>query len=447
MPNIAKVAKARPEDTVNSLLFRRDALMGPNAPLLYESPLYLIKGEGVWVMDDQGRRYLDAYNNVPHVGHSHPAVVEAVTGQLGLLNTHSRYLSKVVLDYHEQLLSIVDLPAARVILTCTGSESNELALRMARHVTGNMGVIVTDYTYHGNTAAVAEVSTAFSANPSTLPNHIRTIRAPQILQAQRGEHPSLAFEAEIRDDYLQDVKAALAHFDEHGIGVAAVLLDPIFSTDGLPDVVPGFIKEAVDLVHKAGGLYIADEVQPGLGRCGENWWGYQLHDVRPDLITLGKPLGNGYPVAGVIGRADIVDRFRREVMYFNTFGATPVACAAGAAVLQVIERENLIENARETGLVLLRKLKELATRYDFVGDVRGRGLFVGVELVAGGGNPNPNSLLAKKVIEGMRNEGVLISKIGKYDNVLKIRPPLPFSIENVDQFVDSMGKVFSNLQR
>ncbi|SAK82361.1 class III aminotransferase [Caballeronia hypogeia] len=445
MSNLAKVAKARAEDSVDTLLARRNALMGPNAPLLYESPLYLTEGRGVWLFDDKGRRYLDAYNNVPHVGHSHPAVVEAVTKQLGMLNTHSRYVSKVVLDYHEQLLSIVDLPQARGVLTCTGSESNELALRMARHITGHAGIIVTDYTYHGNTAAVAELSTAFDVNPTGLPNYIRAIRAPALPpKVQRGEGSPT--EETLKAAYLKEVKDAIAYFDSHGIGVAAILLDPIFSTDGLPDVVPGFVKEAVELVHQAGGLYIADEVQPGLGRCGETWWGYQLHDAQPDIITLGKPLGNGYPVAGLIGRAEIVDRFRSEVMYFNTFGATPVACAAGSAVLQVIERENLIDNARETGSLMLRKLSELTSKHDCIGDVRGKGLFIGVELVEKGGRYEPDSKMAKRVIEGMRNEGVLISKIGKYDNVLKIRPPMPFTAEHVTQFVDSMDLVLSNLR-
>ncbi|HKR40433.1 MAG TPA: aspartate aminotransferase family protein [Paraburkholderia sp.] len=420
--------------------------MGPNAPLLYDSPLYLTHGTGVWLFDDAGRRYLDAYNNVPHVGHSHPAIAAAVAKQIGLLNTHSRYLSKPVLDYHEQLLSTFDLQDPRVVLTCTGSESNELALRMARFVTGNVGVIVTDYTYHGNTAAVAEASTAFHANPAGLPNHIRTIRAPAagILRDSTGS--PLSNEA-AKEAYLLDVRAAIDHFHAHDIGVAAILLDTIFSTDGLPNVVPDFVREAVGLVRRAGGLYIADEVQPGLGRCGETWWGYQMHGVLPDIVTLGKPLGNGYPIAGVVARSDVISDFRKSVMYFNTFGAAPVACAAGSAVLEVIENENLIDNARQVGTLLRQRLTALSGSHKCIGEVRGKGLFVGVEIVKEGNPLAPDAATAKKLVENMRNAGVLISKIGKFDNVLKIRPPMPFSAENVDQLASTMDEALLRIAK
>lgn len=446
MTKLAKVAKARVDDSRDSLLSRRDTLMGPNAPLLYDSPLYLTHGTGVWLFDDAGRRYLDAYNNVPHVGHSHPAVTEAVTRQIGLLNTHSRYLCKPVLDYHEQLLSTFDLQDPRAVLTCTGSESNELALRMARFVTGNVGVIVTDYTYHGNTAAVAEASTAFHANPAGLPNHIRTIRAPAagVLRDCNG---SLLSDDAARESYLLDVRAAIDHFRAHNIGVAAILLDTIFSTDGLPNVVPDFVREAVDIVRRAGGLYIADEVQPGLGRCGESWWGYQLHGVLPDIVTLGKPLGNGYPIAGVVARSDVISDFRKSVMYFNTFGAAPVACAAGSAVLEVIENENLIDNARQVGTLLRQRLTALSDVHKNIGEVRGKGLFVGVEMVKAGNPLAPDAALAKKLVESMRDAGVLISKIGKVDNVLKIRPPMPFSAENVDQLTNTMDEALLRIAK
>ncbi|HKT97862.1 MAG TPA: aspartate aminotransferase family protein [Paraburkholderia sp.] len=442
MTKIAPVVKRRDEDSRATLLERRESLMGPNAPLFYDSPAYFTHGSGVWLFDDEGRRYLDAYNNVPHVGHSHPVVTEAVSRQIGLLNTHSRYLSKVVLDYHEQLLSTFDIPNARAMLTCTGSESNELALRIARYLTGNFGVIVTDYTYHGNTAAVSEASTAFQANPLALPVHIRTIRAPAA-GALRDSSGALLLDEAAKSVYLNEVRSAIDHFEAHGIGVAAILLDTIFSTDGLPNIVPGFVREAADLVRSAGGMFIADEVQPGLGRCGESWWGYQLHGVVPDIVTLGKPLGNGYPIAGVVASAEIIGDFRRSVMYFNTFGATPVACAAGSAVLEVIESENLIENARLTGLLMRKTLTGLADAFDCIGEIRGNGLFIGVEIIKDKRSSEPDSVMAKKIVECMRNSGVLISKIGKFDNVLKIRPPMSFSADNTVLMANTMSDVLS----
>ena len=444
MIKIPRVAKRREEDTRATLLERRESLMGPNAPLFYASPVYFTHGTGVWLFDDEGRRYLDAYNNVPHVGHSHPVVTEAVSRQIGLLNTHSRYLSKVVLDYHEQLLSTFDIPNARAVLTCTGSESNELALRMARYLTGKFGVIVTDYTYHGNTAAVSEASTAFQANPHALPVHIRSIRAPAagVLKDSNG---TLLSDEAAKSVYLNEVRSAIAHFRAHGIGTAAILLDTIFSTDGLPNVIPGFVREAAELVRSAGGMFIADEVQPGLGRCGESWWGYQLHGITPDIVTLGKPLGNGYPIAGVVASAEIIGDFRRSVMYFNTFGATPVACAAGSAVLEVIENEGLIENAKLTGALMRKMFAGLADAFDCIGETRGNGLFLGVDIVKDRRSSEPDSVMAKKVVEGMRSSGVLISKIGKFDNVLKIRPPMPFSADNAVLMTNTMSDVLSRV--
>jgi 4-aminobutyrate aminotransferase-like enzyme len=420
--------------------------MGPNAPLFYEDPLYLVSGQGVWLYDNDGRRYLDAYNNVPHVGHSHPAITEAVSSQIGTLNTHSRYLSKVVLDYHEQLLSTFDFPEASVILTCTGSEANELALRMARFITGNRGVIVMDYTYHGNTTAVSEISTAYSgkgADAVNLPPHVRTIRVPTSRCFQGEQTDAAQFSAKTRESFLGDIQAALAHFKESEIGVAALLIDPIFSTEGLPDIPDGCVRDAVSLVRQAGGIYIADEVQPGLGRTGDHWWGYQVHGVLPDIVTLGKSLGNGYPIAGVVARKDLLKAFRENVMYFNTYGANPVACAAGTAVLQVIEQENLIHNARETGEFLRKKLRSLASAHDCLGEVRGSGLFIGVEIVKNIPAPQPDPHQTRTIVEGMKRAGVLVSKIGKHENVLKIRPPMPFSPQNVQLFVDTLDTILS----
>lgn len=429
--------------SVAPLLARREALLGPNAPLFYDAPLHLVHGQGVWLFDHAGNRYLDAYNNVPHVGHSHPAVGRAVCEQVNKLNTHSRYLSKVVLDYHERLLNTFDMPAATAMLTCTGSEANELALRIARHVTGGMGVIVTRHTYHGNTAAVSEISTAYGPGLAFLPPHVRAVRAPQTLRPVLDGKGKALRGRKLLDDYLADVRQALGYFARNNIRVAALLIDPIFSTDGLPDVPVDYVKEAVALVRAAGGLYIADEVQPGLGRTGAHVWGYQAYGTVPDIVTLGKPLGNGYPLAGVVARAELIASFRKEVMYFNTFSASPVACAAGTAVLNVLEDEGLMANAAATGSYLKASLRSLARAHPCIADVRGSGLFLGVEIVSRADGITADPALARRIVEGMRNAGVLIAKVGEEGNVLKVRPPMSFSAAHADLLVHTLDQVLS----
>ncbi len=425
--------------TSETLLDRRRRLVGADAPLFYDRPVHLVRGEGVWVWDADGNRYLDCYNNVPHVGHCHPHVVAAVTKQLQTLNVHTRYLDATILDYIERLTGTLDPSLTMAILTCTGSESNEVALRMARQCTGRQGILCTDFTYHGNTAAVWELATSFTGGRPGGP-HVRTVPFPQ-----RYRPLAPGDEATLAAAYAAEVQKQIDALAADGIGVAGLIVCPIFSGEGLPDVPAGYLAQAVARVRAAGGLFIADEVQAGFGRSGSHMWGHQLHGTVPDIVTLGKPIGNGFPIGGVVARADLVNDFRRQSMYFNTFGGNAVACAAGLAVLDVLEREQLMRNAAETGAYLRAGLRRLGERHELIGDVRGPGLFIGVELVRDRAAKTPAPDEAKRIANQMRERGVLLSRIGPYDNVLKMRPPMPFGREHADLLLGTLDEVLAGL--
>ena len=421
--------------SIDVLLERRYRVIGRNSPLFYERPLHIVRGEGVWLWDHDGRRYLDAYNNVPHVGHCHPHVVQAIARQAATLNTHTRYLHEGIISYAERLLATFDPSLSMLMLACTGSEANELALRIANVTTGNTGVICTNFAYHGNTAAVAQISTVFPP-PEGFAPYIRAIPPPDAYRGLRG----LTGKA-LEDAYVDEVRAAIESLDAAGIRLAAMLVCTVFSSEGLPDVPTGFVRRAVELVRRAGGIYIADEVQGGFGRTGRHMWGHGQYGVVPDLVTLGKPMGNGHPISGVVGRGDLIRDFGGKVMYFNTYGGNPVACAAANAVLDVLDNEGLQENARSVGDYLVVMLKELAQKHAVIGDVRGRGLFFAVELVRDRGTREPAASEAKRVINAMRERGILISRIGPHDNVLKIRPPMPFGREHADLLLATLDEV------
>ena len=416
----------------DALLERRHRLLGAGAPLFYDRPLHLVRGEGVRVWDSDGRVYLDAYNNVPHVGHCHPHVVEALADQAGRLNLSTRYLDERILDYGEALTGTFDESLSRVSLTCSGTEASELALRIARACTGNDGVIVTDFCYHGNSAVVAALCTAFEM-PEGIDPRVRTIRVPEA-----DDDAALA---------AAGVEAAIASLAGAGMRPAAIFFDTIFATEGMPAVPPGYVERAVALTRDAGGLYVADEVQPGLGRTGAAMWGHQLYDAVPDLVTLGKPLGNGHPLAGVVARPALIDGFAAKAMYFNTFGGNPVSCAVGHAVLEVIERESLMENARRVGEHLRTGLAALAQRHATIGAPRGRGLFAGVPFLADGDPARPAPAAARAAVNGMRERGVLVSRTGRHDHVLKIRPPMPFSAADADQLLAALDETLESLEQ
>ena len=418
-----------------ALLARRYHVLGRHSPLMYDRPLHLVRGEGVWVWDVDGRKYLDVYNNVPHVGHCQPDVVEAICRQAGTLNIHTRYLHDNVVDYAERLTATFDPALSVAMLTCTGTEANELALRIARFVSGGTGVIVSSFSYHGNSAALAAVTTGLAA-PEALAPHARAVEIPDLNHFD-GDPAQLAL------DYADRVGEAVRSLQAAGIKPAAILLDTIFSTEGLPRIPFGFLEQAVAHVRAAGGLFIADEVQGGLGRTGEHMWAHQAYGVVPDLVTLGKPLGNGHPLAGVVTRPDLVEAFSSSAMYFNTFAGNPVSAAAGLAVLDVMARDKLTENAKRVGRHLQEGLVRIAAKHEIIASVRGGGLFFGLELCLASGIPAPDE--TRRLVNLMRDKGVLINRIGPHDNILKMRPPMPFSTANAELLLSTLDEALALL--
>ncbi|BAB53327.1 MULTISPECIES: aspartate aminotransferase family protein [Mesorhizobium] len=415
-----------------ALLERRARLLGPTYRAFYRNPIHLVRGSGVWLYDATGRKFLDAYNNVASVGHCHPRVVEALSGQAATLNTHTRYLSEIILDYAEKLLGTVPSHLGHAMFTCTGSEANDLAIRIAQHSSGGTGVIITDFAYHGATIATAQLSPA-AVGAKGVPVHHRTVAAPDTFR----DHGRAA------KDFAKNVAAAIEDMRAQNIRPAALLLDSAFSSDGIffPDA--AVMREAGDHVRKAGGIVIADEVQSGFGRLGQGMWGFANYGLEPDIVTMGKPIGDGHPMGAVLVRPRLVSSFGSNTGYFNTFGGNPVAAAVGIAVLDVIEGEGLIENARNVGAYTADLLRALQGRHGMVGDVRHNGLYFGVELTADGGE----ALAASKtssVVEAMREDGVLISSCGPRGNVLKIRPPLPFARDNAEQLAETLDRALSN---
>ncbi|MSR15992.1 MAG: aspartate aminotransferase family protein [Gammaproteobacteria bacterium] len=408
------------------------------SPLFYDEPLHLVRGEGVYLYASDGRRYLDCYNNIPAVGHCNAQVVQAIARQASTLNVHSRYVSDNVVEYAERLLGTFGAELDQMIFTCTGSEANDQALRMARMLGRGKGMICTDYTYHGNTEAVSQVSPLFHRARQYF-TEVRTIPFPDSYRPLDG----LSGDA-LADAYVAKVQGAIDSFEQAGIGLAGMILCSIFANEGLPTVPPGFLEKATNLIRKAGGLVIADEVQAGFGRTGK-MWGHDLMGFAPDIVTLGKPMGNGYPVAALVSRAELLDAFRDKVFYFNTFAGAPVAAAAAGAVLDVIEQQHLLDNARRVGDYIRDGFKRLATRHPLMGDIRGVGLWVGVELVRDRGSKTPATADTAQLVNLLKESGVLISRIGPYDNVLKIRPPLIFSREHADELLDAVDSCIERL--
>jgi 4-aminobutyrate aminotransferase-like enzyme len=425
--------------STQSLLERRYRVLGRRSPLFYDTPLHLVRGEGVWVYDADGKRYLDAYNNVPHVGHCHPRVVAALHRQAGTLNTHTRYLDENVVAYAERLVSLFDRQLSMAVFCCTGSEANELALRIARDCSGGHGIIATDWAYHGNTAAVMQVSSLFTP-PSARGPYVRTVPVMDPYRDRGGRS-----DAELAAAYADEVKRAIEGFAADGIRFAGLLFCTAFSSEGLPTVPAGFMAKALAHVHAAGGFFIADEVQAGFGRLGSHMWGHQRLGVVPDIVTLGKPMGNGHPLAGVVARPELINAFTERNMYFNTFGGNPVSAAVGSAVLDVLEDERLVEHAVRVGRYTLERLAALKERHPLIGDVRGSGMFFAVELVSDRGSKTPATADTRRVVNGMYERGVLLSRIGPHDNILKIRPPMPFSRQNADLLVDTLDAVLASL--
>ena len=412
------------------LIARRDQALGHGAPLFYREPLHIVRGEGVRLWDADGRAYVDMYNNVPCVGHAHPRVVEAMARQQSTLNVHSRYLHEGVVAFAERLAALHGPPIESVVFSCSGTEANEIALRMARFATGRRGILCTDATYHGNNDLVGALTAVGDRRPAD-------VRAFPFPQTFRPIAAGLAGEA-LTGAYLERLDRAIADLDADGSGLAALIVCPIFANEGLPDVPPGFMARAAARVRAAGGLVIADEVQAGYGRTGQ-WWGSGVAGFTPDIVVTGKPMGAGLPLAATAASRDLVGVFRRETRYFNTFASSPLQAAVGMAVLDVIEDEGLIANAAEVGGALRAALQVRGPRSPGVGDVRGVGLFIGLEMVDGDGAPDSEAAI--DVVNRLKDLGFLTSNAGAFRNVVKIRPPLVFSQADADAFLAAWDNV------
>lgn len=420
-----------------AMIGRRRELLGAAYELFYDNPVHIVKGEGVWLFDADGRKYLDMYNNVPHVGHCHPHVVEALTRQIATLNTHTRYLHENILDYAERLTGKFEDELDLAMFCCTGSEANELAMRIARTHTSGTGFITTNFAYHGNTKATFEISTS-DIPAGELPNYIATVPAPD---TYRGPHAG----TDAGEKYAAYVRDAIDILNDRGIRPAAFIIDTIASSGGVVSPPPGYLSKVAGIVRESGALFIADEVQPGFARTGRNFWGYQADEFVPDIVTMGKPMGNGHPLAGVVTRSSLIRELTDEGGYFNTFGGNPVSCAAGLAVLDVIEREKLQQNALDVGQYLVDGLWKLADKHESIGDVRGTGFFLGLELVEDRDSKIPATGLTKTVVNDLRDRGLLTGSIGPDANVLKLRCPMVFSRENADYALDLIDASLSTL--
>lgn len=419
--------------STDDLIERRTRVLGPAYRLFYARPLQLVRGDGVWLFDADGRRYLDAYNNVAAVGHCHPQVVQAIATQAATLNTHTRYLHDGVVGYAERLLATMPATLGQAMFTCTGSEANDLALRIARAHTGAQGLIVTRWAYHGVTQTIAEASPSLGAG-MRLGDAVRTVELP--LHAPPDQIGPL---------FAAGVRAAIADLHAHGLAPAALLVDTVFSSDGVLTDPPGFLTEAVADVRAAGGVLIADEVQAGFGRSGDAFWGFARHGLVPEIVSMGKPMGNGHPVAGVAVQPTVLKAFGDQCRYFNTFGGNPVAMAAAGAVLDVLQQQNLQANAQRVGALLRDGLRSLGARHRCVGAVRGAGLFIALDIVQPDGSGAPDAERTLQVVNGLRERGVLLSATGQAASALKIRPPLVFEPQHAELLVDTLDRLLADL--
>jgi len=410
------------KETRSAQLERRARLLGPCAYLFYESPLHIVRGEGVWLYDDEGDRYLDVYNNVAHVGHCHPHVVKAISHQTRMLNTSTRYLHGLILELAERITDRLPEPLSVCMFVCTGTEANELAWRMAKLVSGNDGALITRSSYHGNSDAIIGFSSE-EVPREKLPTHVTTLYAP--LSNTTFREP---------DSGLREAITTLGERDHRP---AMLILDSGFTSDGIYTSPIGYLHTLYAETRRAGGLCVSDEVQAGYGRLGRHFWGFEFDGVVPDIVTMGKPMGNGHPLAAVVTRPEIAEALAAETGYFNTFGGNPVSCAAGLAVLDVIEVEGLQHNALVMGNFLRERLLGLRKDYPVLGEPHGAGLLLGVDVLNTDGSPDSD--LARRVMNHMRQDRVLIGTTGPNANVIKIRPPIVFNQEQAELLLASLA--------
>jgi len=426
------------EPLPSETLAARHSLLGKNLSISYQRPLKIVRGWMQYLYDDAGGAYLDVYNNVPLVGHSHPRVVQAAQAQLALLNTNTRYLHDNVNGYAERLTRLLPEPLRVCFFVNSGSEANELALRLARAHTGREDIITLEHAYHGNTNALIDISPYKFDGPGGRGKkpwvHVAPLADDYRGRYRRGD-------AQAGAKYARHVAEILERVKAEGRGVAAYIAETLPSVGGQIVFPPDYLAEVYRHVHAAGAVCIADEVQVGFGRLGTHFWGFQTQGVVPDIVVLGKPIGNGFPLAAVITTAEIADSFNNGMEFFSTFGGNPVACAAGLAVLDVLEEEHLQQNALHVGAQLIERLKALQTRHALIGDVRGSGLFLGIDLVLDRETREAAPLQASYVVNRLRNRGILAGTDGPHHNVIKLRPPLVFSEADAQLFVNTLDAI------
>lgn len=420
------------------ILESRQKYLGRSLSVSYQKPLKIVRGWRQYLYDETGRTYLDAVNNVPHVGHCHPHVVRAAQQQVALLNTNTRYLHDKLVEYAERLCATMPDPLSVCFFVCTGSEANDLALRLARTHTGATDVITVDGAYHGNLSSLVEISPYKFDGPGGqgAPPHVHKVTMPD---PYRGPHKS--DDPAAGEKYAQHVERAIERAGQRGSAVAAFFCESVLGCGGQVVLPDGYLEAAYKRVRAAGGVCVADEVQVGFGRVGTHFWGFETQGVVPDIVTLGKPIGNGHPMAAVVTTPEIAASFANGMEYFNTFGGNPVSCAIGLAVLEVIETERLQENALNVGNRLISELERLKPKHPLIGDVRGAGLFIGIELVLNRNTLEPAAAQASYIANRMREAGILISTDGPLHNVLKIKPPLVFSRADADLLVQTLDRI------
>ena len=412
------------------LVTRRENAIGKGAPLFYEEPLHIVRGEGAYLFDADGKRYIDMYNNVPCVGHANPNVATAMYTQLQKLNVHSRYLHEDILEYAEEIADLHASSIESVVFSCSGTEANEVAMTMARIATGGSAFICTNAAYHGNSDQVGRLTYVPLENNKR--KNIYSIPYPQTF---RPIVPGLS-EQELSLKYLQVLEDTITQIQADGIGFAGILFCPIFANEGLPEIPAGFMQAATQMVRDAGGLVIIDEVQSGFCRTGR-WWGYEKVGVEPDIVTMGKPMGNGLPLSATASRKEIVEQYRSRTRYFNTFASSPLQAATGMAVLKEIKDRNILNQVGQIGEYLRNGLEGYLHRIDYIGDIRSQGLFVGIDWVISKNDNTPNREGAVRVVNVMKAKGFLMSNAGEHGNVIKIRPPLVFQKEHADAFLEA----------
>jgi len=405
-----------------------------NSPLFYKEPINLESGEGVWLYDKSGKKYLDVYNNVPVAGHCHPRIISSLTDQASKLNVHSRYVSDVVVNYSEKLISLHSDNLSKLQMACSGTEAVEIAIKMARIYTGGQGIICSNATYHGNSHET------FRMTIGPFEPEFRRVTYPQ---SYRPIKEGLS-EAELCELYIKEVEKQIEGFSQDGIKFAGLIFCSIFANEGLPDFPKDYLSKVSKLVRDSGGVVILDEVQAGFGRTG-TWWGYELSNVSPDIAVMGKPMGSGLPVSGVVTTEEISDSFHEKAFYFNTTAATPLQAAVGGTVIDIIQDEGLIENAEKIGGYLKAELLKIKDDFDYLGDIRGPGLFIGLDIVDNKEDKNPDREKAIEIVEILKGKGVLISNAGQYRNVLKLRPPLVFDSSHADFLLDELSASFKEV--